>query len=57
MDQLKCPFCYSKEVGKIGTNQYYCWDCFFEFSVKNNIITLYEVDEEGQLIALEKIEQ
>jgi len=57
VDQLKCPFCYSKEVGKIGTNQYYCWDCFFEFSVKNNIITLYEVDEEGQLIALEKIEQ
>ncbi|WP_176720484.1 hypothetical protein [Desulfuribacillus stibiiarsenatis] len=57
MEHVNCPFCYSKDVGKIGTNQFYCWNCFFEYSVRNNVITLYDIDEEGQLTALEKIEQ
>ena len=30
---FSCPNCQSKDIGKIGINQYYCWNCFIELLV------------------------
>lgn len=44
-----CPLCNSRAIGKVGNNQFYCWDCFIEFSVNNAEITIYEVEDDGSL--------
>lgn len=45
-----CPVCQGKSVGKVGTNQYYCWDCFLEFSNNNKGVQVFNVDEDGFLV-------
>ncbi|MDW7673155.1 MAG: hypothetical protein SCK28_01340 [Bacillota bacterium] len=45
-----CPICQGKAVGKVGTNQFYCWDCFVEFTTNSHGVQVYEVDEEGNLL-------
>jgi len=45
---MNCPACGSKATGKIGVDQYYCWDCFVEF---NSDGELFEVAEDGSLVA------
>ncbi|WP_338825746.1 hypothetical protein MTBGP_18890 [Moorella thermoacetica] len=47
---LNCPHCGSKSIGKIGTDQYYCWDCFVEF---NNRREIFNVAEDGSLVSQE----
>lgn len=49
---ITCPNCQSKEIGKIGTTQYYCWSCFIELSIDNNIISVHQVEEDGSLSSL-----
>lgn len=50
---LSCPNCDCKDIGKIGTNQYYCWRCFVELSVSGDKITsIYQVEEDGSLHSL-----
>jgi hypothetical protein len=51
----RCPHCNCRDIGKIGTNQFYCWGCFVEFSVNaDNEVKLYQVEEDGSLVALSK---
>lgn len=45
-----CPICHGKAIGKVGTNQYYCWDCFLEFTTNSNGVQVYQVDEDGSLL-------
>lgn len=45
-----CPVCGRNAIGKVGNNQYYCWDCFLEFSIQKNKITAYEVSDDGSLL-------
>ncbi|WP_126429706.1 hypothetical protein [Brevibacillus marinus] len=48
-----CPNCSSKDIGKIGSNQYYCWNCFVELSVDGNrVSSIYQVEEDGSLHSL-----
>ncbi|MBO8173467.1 MAG: hypothetical protein H0Z33_16485 [Bacillaceae bacterium] len=50
---IRCPNCNSSDIGKIGANQYYCWDCFVELSVSGDEITsIYQVEEDGTLDSL-----
>ena len=50
---VACPNCSSKDIGKIGTNQYYCWNCFVEMSMSGNqISSIYQVEEDGSLESL-----
>nr|WP_255688321.1 hypothetical protein [Tepidanaerobacter sp. GT38] len=42
--------CNKKTVGKVGTNQYYCWECFVEFTIQKNKTTVYEVCDDGTLL-------
>lgn len=51
--QVKCPNCNGKDIGKIGTNQYYCWTCFVELSLVNDqVSSIYQVEEDGSLHSL-----
>ncbi|MHB1418142.1 MAG: hypothetical protein ACYCX4_00925 [Bacillota bacterium] len=45
---MVCPLCGGKAVGKIGSDQFYCWDCLVEYDAANKI---YQVAEDGSLIA------
>jgi len=49
---LYCPNCKCKDIGKIGTVQYYCWGCFIEFSISNNQFDIFQVEEDGTLSSL-----
>jgi hypothetical protein len=52
---MMCPNCNSKDLGKIGVNQYYCWGCFIELSVSNNKLSLHQVEEDGTLSSLDDL--
>jgi hypothetical protein len=50
---LRCPNCKCRDIGKIGTNQYYCWGCFLEFNVLGDEVKMYQVEEDGSLVAFD----
>ncbi|PAQ16407.1 hypothetical protein [Bacillus sp. FJAT-42315] len=52
---LTCPNCQGKEIGKIGTTQYYCWNCFIELSVIDDLISVHQVEEDGSLSSLDDL--
>jgi hypothetical protein len=53
---LRCPNCNSHDLGKVGTNQLYCWHCFIEMSTRNNhISSVYQVEEDGSLSSLDDL--
>lgn len=52
---FSCPNCQSKDIGKIGINQYYCWNCFIELSVSKGIIHTHQVEEDGSLSSLDDL--
>ncbi|WP_233711093.1 hypothetical protein [Lederbergia citrisecunda] len=52
---MKCPNCQSKDLGKIGINQYYCWNCFIELTVGNCLIHTHQVEEDGSLSSLDDL--
>lgn len=50
----RCPNCQSRDIGKIGSHQYYCWNCFIELSVNSSKkVQVYEVQEDGSLSAFQ----
>lgn len=51
---IKCPVCRGLQVGKVGSDQYYCWNCYLEFNYHRGEVNLFEVAEDGSLIAAEK---
>ncbi len=53
----RCPHCNCRDIGKIGTQQFYCWGCFMEFSITGEEVKLFQVEEDGSLIAFEKAPQ
>jgi len=50
---LKCPVCGGKATGKVGIDQYYCWDCCVEYRLNREGVQIYEVAEDGSLVALD----
>lgn len=52
---LRCPNCNGKDIGKIGTQQYYCWTCFVEMTITKNKITLHEIEADGSLCSLDDL--
>ncbi|WP_416149240.1 hypothetical protein ACM26V_23820 [Salipaludibacillus sp. HK11] len=52
---MLCPNCKSKDIGKIGTNQYYCWNCFIELSVSDRQLHLHQVEADGSLSSLDDL--
>jgi hypothetical protein len=53
---LRCPNCNSKDIGKIGSHQFYCWGCFIELSVDGEkIMSVFQVEEDGTLSSLDDL--
>lgn len=52
---MKCPNCSRNDLGKIGVNQYYCWNCFIELSLTNGKLSLNQVEEDGSLTSLDDL--
>ncbi|HLS07594.1 hypothetical protein [Lentibacillus sp.] len=52
---LVCPNCRGKDIGKIGTQQFYCWNCFIELTVFNEKLTIYQVEADGSLSSLDDL--
>jgi len=52
---MKCPNCQSKDIGKIGINQYYCWSCFIELTLTQGLIFTHQVEEDGSLSSLDDL--
>ena len=49
---MPCPVCRSINTGKVGTNTYYCADCFLEFTDKSGQMEIFYIDAEGTTFAL-----
>lgn len=55
---MHCPLCGSIDTGKVGTGQYYCWNCLHEFCLQGKQgFTAFYVDEEGALVSISEIAQ
>ena len=48
---MNCPVCGSKAIGRVGVDQFYCWDCCVEYRKHKDEISIYEVAEDGSLVA------
>lgn len=47
---IVCPLCGGNSIGKVGNSQFYCWECFVEFTLQKNKVTVYEVGDDGSLL-------
>lgn len=54
-NMLRCPNCNSKDIGKIGSHQFYCWGCFIELTVNGDKMNVYQVEEDGTLSSLDDL--
>ncbi|HET7522294.1 MAG TPA: hypothetical protein VFJ73_03110 [Bacillales bacterium] len=52
---MRCPNCECKDLGKIGSDQFYCWNCFIELSVTDGKVSLSQVEEDGSLTSLDDL--
>jgi hypothetical protein len=52
---MKCPNCGNKNIGKLGINQYYCWNCFIELTLTDGKLSLSQVEEDGSLTTLDDL--
>ncbi|NGP43455.1 hypothetical protein G4V62_00165 [Bacillaceae bacterium SIJ1] len=52
---MRCPNCSSKDIGKIGVHQYYCWGCFIELTVSQQKMNVHQVEEDGTLSTLDDL--
>jgi len=50
---MNCPVCNGRAIGKVGMGQYYCWDCCVEFTSAMDKVVIYDLAEDGSLIAWE----
>jgi ribosomal protein L37AE/L43A len=48
-----CPACQGRNVGRVGTGQYYCWECFIEFSLSSRGLRMFRVEADGELSRIE----
>lgn len=54
---LRCPNCNSHDLGKVGTNQMYCWHCFVELTIDQHqqITSIFQVEVDGSLSSLDDL--
>ncbi|WP_371369498.1 hypothetical protein SRRS_26410 [Sporomusa rhizae] len=52
-----CPVCGQRGIGKVGADQYYCWDCCVEFMVRNQDLKVFNVEADGTLTLYDDLTQ
>jgi len=50
---MNCPVCGGRATGKVGADQYYCWDCCVEYRINREGVQIYELGEDGSLAAFD----
>ncbi|SHN78767.1 hypothetical protein [Desulfitobacterium chlororespirans] len=48
---MNCPVCGGRAIGKVGVGQFYCWDCCVEFTSAMDKVVIYDLAEDGSLVA------
>lgn len=48
---MRCPNCSGRCIGRVGSEQYYCWDCCVEFNVGRGAVRVFHLDADGELVA------
>ncbi len=48
---MNCPVCSGRAIGKVGVEQFYCWDCCVEFATQTDKVVIYDLAEDGSLVA------
>jgi hypothetical protein len=54
---VRCPNCAGRCIGRVGSEQYYCWDCCVEFNLGRGAVRIYHLDADGELLAAANHEQ
>ncbi|RAP77244.1 hypothetical protein [Paenibacillus montanisoli] len=49
---MKCLNCNSIDIGKIGKQQYFCWNCCIEITVNGEKLDLFQVEKDGTVSSL-----
>jgi hypothetical protein len=49
---MHCPLCNGIDTGKVGTNQFYCWQCLLEFRVDREGVRCFYVEADGSLVSV-----
>lgn len=44
-----CPICNERAIGKVGVDQYFCWECCLEFVVNGENTKIFSVEADGSL--------
>jgi len=52
-----CPVCGQRGIGKVGADQYYCWDCCVEFVVRDQGVKVFNVESDGTLTLYDDLAQ
>ncbi|WP_284139886.1 MULTISPECIES: hypothetical protein [unclassified Virgibacillus] len=52
---MQCPNCQSKDLGKIGSQQFYCWSCYIEIAIVGTALTVHQVEVDGSLSSLDDL--
>ncbi|HWR44903.1 hypothetical protein [Sporomusa sp.] len=52
-----CPVCGQRGIGKVGADQYYCWDCCVEFMVRDQDVRIFNVESDGTLTLYDDLMQ
>lgn len=53
---MRCPICGGRGIGKVGIGQYYCKDCYVEFTYKGDQVKVYTVQDDGTLLQYQNSE-
>lgn len=48
---MNCPVCNGRAIGKVGVGHFYCWDCCVEFTDGEDKVVIYDLAEDGSLVA------
>ena len=52
---IRCPYCHSTTVGRVGTNQFSCWSYYYEFAVHKQGIQCFRIVEDGSLDEVKEV--
>lgn len=50
---MNCPICGGRATGKVGVNNYYCWDCCLEYRIEKEGVQVFDIDEDGSLVSFD----
>ncbi|KUK65179.1 MAG: hypothetical protein XE00_0402 [Desulfofundulus kuznetsovii] len=54
---MNCPVCGGRASGKVGVEQYYCWDCCVEYRLCKEGVQIYEISEDGSLMSFDNFNE